>query len=350
MEVGTSAEVIRSETTFIQSQDLQRLMGHQAVALHIPGFYDEHAARELGKELAKEALSQRGAARNWKISTSRGLESSDVSTLGAHVPYNIASSLIASSPSSIDDYFNGVQKEFHERRRLRRNCINAGNNGRWPLPHQWPLDLLRLQLDEAWPSGAGLARETANSSSPEPSSFLSCRPFGGGLPRIMHGPTRWKRGFIHVDELGPMHVNRGLFSANIYLQMPTPLKKENDPARAMSSPVRGETSELFDGRNGTSPCHVLDIWPTSIRSRWDWYRNGLVLSGLSSQDAESQAHLRRALGNRPVSIAVSPGDLVLFCVQRPHAAIGFAETDVTRVSLQCFIQHSGLHERLKIDC
>ena len=128
------------------------------------------------------------------------------------------------------------------------------------------------------------------------------------------GPTRWKKGFIHVDEMAPLRSNQGLFSANIYLQMPKP--------------------------------QALDIWPMGVRTRWDWYRNAILLSGLSSQETEAQVQLRHALGE-PHTIHVEPGDLVLLCVQRPHAAVGFSEG--TRVSLQCFMQFRGLNERLLID-
>jgi len=106
----------------------------------------------------------------------------------------------------------------------------------------WPVDQFRLELDEVWKGGgAGLARDTKTS-----------RCMGAGLTRIMDGSSlRWKKGFIHVDEMAPLNPNKGLFSANIYLQTPS------------SSPL-------------------LDIWPLNIQSRWDWYRNAVLLSGLSS--------------------------------------------------------------------
>lgn len=277
---GSRAAVLVSKR--LCHEDLERLVRHEALALHIPHFYDRATASELGSQLAK--LAEQGQARNWKISTSKGLESSDVMTMGAHAPYNVSC-----ATGSIDEYFNGVLQEFHDRRR--------------PSQPLWPLDKFRLELDEAWKEGAGLARDSTTG-----------KPMGGGLARVMIGPTRWKKGYIHVDDIGPLKPDQGLFSANIYLQMPQP--------------------------------EALDIWPLGVRSRWDWYRNAVLLSGLASQDAEAQVRLRRALGP-PQMIAVEPGDLVLLCVQRPHAAIGF--TDGTRVSLQCFVQFNGLNKRLLID-
>jgi hypothetical protein len=286
IDTGPAAEVIVRDK--LQSNDLTRLMQHEATAIHVKGFYDKNVAAALGEKLANEA--SQGKGRNWKVSTSRGLESSDVSTLGEHPPFNVASA--SGVPSDQDEYFAGVQRELQQRRFQQVD----GNI----VPQLWPLDLLRLQLDEIWPAGAGLARETAGDK----------RPFSGGLPRVMKGPTRWK--------MGPLDATNGLFSANIYLQLP------GDEA----SP---------DG---------IHIWPVGIRSRWDWYRNALLLSGLSSQDAEMQMRLRSELGE-PRTVHVEPGDLVLLCVQRPHAAIGFQSG--IRVSLQGFIQHHGLDKRLLID-
>ena len=83
-----------------------------------------------------------------------------------------------------------------------------------------------------------------------------CR--GGGLPRIMIGPTRWRKGFVHVDEMAPLSTKEGLFSANIYLQLPD---KKEDTDEKRNNDDRPSTGD-----------NVLEIWPLNIRNRWDWYR------------------------------------------------------------------------------
>jgi hypothetical protein len=229
MDTGSAAQVITADK-YLRSQYLLRLMKHDATALHVKGFYNSEAAAELGANLAKEA--QQGKGNNWKVSTSRGLESSDVTTMGEHVPYNVATA--SKNPEDIDNYFEGVRRELQQRR-LQRSGV-----GKTHVP-LWPLDKVRLDLDEEWPQGAGLARSQNKGEN---------RPFGGGLPRVMIGPTRWKRGFVHVDEMGPLNEHQGLFSANIYLQLPSDVDSRKQKA--------------------------LEIWPVGIRNRWDWYRVSAV--------------------------------------------------------------------------
>ena len=154
-----------------------------------------------------------------------------------------------------------------------------------------PLDKLRLELDEVWPEGASVRKNEAG------------RAFLAGVARVMRGPTRYVEGFMHVDELAPMVDSGGTFSANVYLKVP---------------PTGGE----------------LAVWPLAVRSRWDFYRHAETLSHLTVQGEEGQALLRRKLP-RPQLIKVAPGDLVVLCVQRPHAAQGFPMG--TRVSVQSFL-------------
>lgn len=224
-------------------QDLQRLFAHEVSAVHVSNFYPRQSAMKLGQELAQQALSSKNTSqelKNWKVGTSKGLESSDVFTVGAHLPYNIAF-----ANQALQEYYENVPKELRQRRRYNSKKENADDDNGY-LEDQakllWPLDQLRLELDEVWGHGAGVAPNRS-----------------GGLPRIMMGPTRWKRGFVHVDEMAPLSTSQGLFSANIFLQLPK--EEANEGAAA------AESSQYWPVLQP-----VLEIWPLNICNRWDWYR------------------------------------------------------------------------------
>ena len=250
-------------------------------------------ANELNQKIKE------GKMDNWRVGTERGLEVSDVWTEGEYVPYNIAVAM-----NKEKEYFDGVEKDFRNRRMLPKSEIGDDCQ-----PRLWPLDLLRLELDEVWMDGAGLARSKDK------------RVQGGGLPRIMIGPTRWKKGFIHADQFAPLSKTEGLFSGNIYLQLPD----------------SGSTKNEGSGE--------LQIWNLEINSQVDWYRYQDLLKGLTTQDAALQLKLRKELGE-PLKVNVDAGDLVMICVQKPHCAVGFLNG--TRISLQCFIQYR-MNDRLLID-
>jgi len=291
----------------IRTSDLEKLFRHEITALHIQNFHPPVYASKLGKELAD--LAKTGQVDNWRVGRSDGrLEASDVFTMGEYIPYNVAV-----ATGTTDEYFDGVEKDFRKRR-FTKNSQSVDENDvdqEQEHPRLWPLDQLRLELDECWPHGAGLARDKNTR-----------RVLGGGLPRIMIGPTRSKKGFIHADQYSPLSFCEGLFSGNIYLQLPDNDKKE------------GEADE-----------GELHIWNLEMYNDIEWFQHQDLLKGMTVQDAEMQIKLRKALGD-PLKIHVKPGDLVLFCVQKPHCAVGFMNG--IRVSLQCFIQYRQ-EERLLID-
>ena len=78
-----------------------------------------------------------------------------------------------------------------------------------------------------------------------------------------------------------------------------------------------------------------------LRSRWDFYRHAATLAALTAPpgaDAAGQQRLRASLPP-PLRVRPEPGDLVLLCVQRPHAVQGFPLGE--RASLQSFITHKA---------
>lgn len=70
--------------SFLNQGDLADLFAHQACAVHVPGFYPVQAAASAAARLEGQSTQ------NWKVSSPRGLESSDVLSVGK--PFNVAAS------------------------------------------------------------------------------------------------------------------------------------------------------------------------------------------------------------------------------------------------------------------
>ncbi|CAM9394437.1 unnamed protein product [Chrysoparadoxa australica] len=270
----SSIGVLVSRT--LTSEHLFNLIHHQAAAVHIKGFYPPEACEGLAAKLTQSKMS------NWMVSSVRGLESSDVMSCGT--PYNVA---MERGEGAIKEYFDTALDQM---RHLRQDRVAGEAAAPMTLS---PLDKLRLELDEVWMDGATVTKNPQG------------QPYVAGVARVMEGPTKSIQGFIHVDELAPLSETHGLFSANIYLRMP---------------PTGGH----------------LSIWPVSFHSRWDFYRHAALLSHLTEDSEHGQMALHNAFP-KPHVIRVEPGDLVLLCAQRPHAANGFPMG--SRVSMQTFISH-----------
>ena len=118
-----------------------------------------------------------------------------------------------------------------------------------------------------------------------------------------------------MDDINPLREEEGLFSANLYLDMP-----------------RAGGGELL-------------IYDVEVRSRWDFYRHAPTLAHLTAPGEEGQAVLRAKLP-RPQVIKPTAGDLILLCAQRPHAVQGFPLG--TRVSIQSFVTYRR-GEALRLD-
>jgi len=137
----------------------------------------------------------------------------------------------------------------------------------------------------------------------------------------MPGPTRWKEGFVHVDDFSRIGLGGGTFSGNVYL-------------------------ELNDRTEDEDKQHHLEIWDVDLSSHPPFVEDPSLRECLVAQDPRSQFRLRKALPP-PLKIEVNPGDLVLLCTQRPHAVRGFESG--MRISYQSFIEFRGESEGLVID-
>ena len=69
------------------------------------------------------------------------------------------------------------------------SSVSSGNSS-WS---ESPWEMLRSALSSCWPAGAEVLKDSTTGQ-----KFLP------GLGRVMRGPTRWRDGFCHVDDLAPL--------------------------------------------------------------------------------------------------------------------------------------------------
>lgn len=281
----------------IQPGDLEKVFTNAAAALHVPNFYPPSNCERVRQQLATLTQKYPAIRQNWSVShQANAQETSDVDSVG--VPFNVANSL---GRAAKERYFqNSLEsvRYFREGRSQSLGETPAAGEAEESLPLQLgPVDKIRLELDENWVDGCTVATEKQ-----------SGKKYSPGICRIMT-PTlhSTKRGFIHVDDLNVMKPTEGLFSYNIYIQQPE---------------IGGE----------------VNIWPLSIRTRGQFYRNAATLSLLLLQDESAQEYLYRVLPP-PTTVRVKAGDLLILSTQRPHAVKKPLVGKKERISFQGFIQY-----------
>ena len=203
--VDTKMSILKLKANQVTERSLKKLFRHEVAAIRVPNFFPAEACDYLSESFLEQPTS------NWKVSSSRGMESSDVESIVT--PYNVA---LGQGPECVQQYFENAK---HFTRSLRKNAgrLNASanacttrldNQGEGGASHHFifptltPIDLLRLQLDETWPNGATIGKDTKSGN-----HLLA------GAVRIMRGGQHGSnnstssQGFIHVDDLSVIQTN-----------------------------------------------------------------------------------------------------------------------------------------------
>mmetsp|Transcript_3352 Transcript_3352/g.7748 ORF Transcript_3352/g.7748 Transcript_3352/m.7748 type:complete len:338 (-) Transcript_3352:248-1261(-) len=190
--------IVESSSGSLERAHLEQLFSHQCAAVLVPGFVDPAAAAQLARALvARDQQRQadaasggggKGGGGNWTVATGRGMESSDVRSVGG-TPFALAfDQAQQGDPDALPRYFDEASAEI----KWMRSCPGTGGGGpggpgAFGRGWSWlpPLDKLRLELDEEWPGGASLLKDPKTG-----------RPFLPGVGRVMvssshtHSPTQ----------------------------------------------------------------------------------------------------------------------------------------------------------------
>ena len=273
---GSKVIVVKQLT----SDSLRSLIEENNVcAIHVPSFCPPDVAESLSKSALEEYT-------HWKLG---GVISTDMFYAGGSIPKEVAD-------HSWPDFYRyfGEREDFVYRQR----AMSGGT---------WPVDRLRLELDEAWPFGACLDQYLGQKLRP-------------AIMRIMHEKNDYtlsapKHGFIHTDDPPRLKSLQGTYSANIYLKIPE----------------EGEGGDLY----------IWSVNFTRLKGIYN-YLNAQILTMLMNQDYSFDIKWQQKLFNllpKPNIIKPKTGDLVILHSGRPHAVTPV--TKGVRVTNQLFIRANG---------
>lgn len=258
----------------LDEEGLRALFHNKACALHVPQFVSRATCSKLSR---------------WMLATSKitKWKTTDM-YFGLGLPVQ---SMYGPRVENCLDYF--------------RKAVPNMRNLREAIDGTVPLDKLRLELDEVWPTGANVSADNPYH-----------RKMFVGLGRVMRpegaiGKATRTEGLIHVDASVKLDPNDGAFSANVYMQVPT---------------QGGELAVWAVNERPTST--VGKILATLLRNAFYPDFRERIQRGL------------RTILPPPIEIKVKPGDLVIINTGRPHAVRGFSKG--TRLTMQTFvIQQAG---------
>ena len=281
-ESDGSKVVVAEEITsdFLQALIVQ----NNACAIHVPRF----CSLDVAESLSKRALEEHT---HWKLG---GVINTDMFYAGGSIPKEV-------TEHSWQDFYRYFSKreDFVRGQRL----MSGGT---------WPVDRLRLELDEHWPFGTHLGQYLGQKLRP-------------AIMRIMHEKNDFnlsvpKYGIIHTDDSPKLKSSWGTFSANIYLKIPE------------------EGGELY-------------IWSVNLKQVKG------ILGYLSTQilamimihgdlfDAEWQQKIFELLP-KPNIIKPEVGDLVILHSGRPHSVSPVKKG--IRITNQSFIHARGMSSPLTV--
>jgi hypothetical protein len=272
--------ILESSGPYIPKDSLSLLFKHEIGCILVRNFYPQSLINGLVTDIENIVENSSSLISNWRISQSDGkLKPSEVDTIG--IPLNVAK-----GNGTLDEYYATSLDSIRRFRGVHGERLT-------------PIDKLRLELDELHKFGCQVGREDSQIR----------RLNSAGLFRIMK--RSHTKGLIHMDDVGEISTKIGVFSANIYLQ---------------TSLVGGE----------------VEIYPITFRTKKDLMDHALEIGLLTSFSGEMEAQrvLREyILPGNPLVVKPQAGDLLLMCVQRPHAVRGPIHGPKLRINAQCFILH-----------